>query len=55
MLVKVLASLSTDYYGNNAAWVQKELAQTQYDNVLDTYDTQVEVINKQKELAELQA
>ncbi len=50
-----IASLSTDYYGNNAAYVQKKIAQTQYDNVVETYDTQKELINKQKEVAEKQA
>jgi multidrug efflux pump subunit AcrA (membrane-fusion protein) len=50
-----VASLSTDYYGNNAAYVQKEIAQAQYDNVTETYDTQKELINKQKDLAEKQS
>lgn len=52
---QTIAQLSTDYYGNNASWVQKELAQTQYNNVIDTYDTQKDIISKQKELAQLQA
>jgi len=52
---QTIASLSTDYYGNNASWIQKQLAQTQYDNVLDTYENQKEIISKQKDLANLQA
>lgn len=52
---QTLLSLSTDYYGNNAPWVQKQIAQTQYDNIVDTYNTQIEIINKQKDLANTQA
>jgi multidrug efflux pump subunit AcrA (membrane-fusion protein) len=47
-----IITLSSDYYGNNASWLQKQLAQTQYDNIVDTYDIQKDIIGKQKDLAE---
>lgn len=47
-----LVSMSTNYQGGNAFSVQRQLAQVQYKNVLDTYKTNKELIDKQKELAE---
>lgn len=47
-----LLSMSTNYQGGNAFSIQRQLAQVQYKNVLDTYQTNVDLINKQKELAE---
>lgn len=47
-----LVSLSTNYQGGNAFSVQRQLAYAQYKNVTDTYQTNKDLINKQKELAE---
>lgn len=45
-----LVSMSTNYSGGNAFSLQRQLAQTQYQNVVDTYQTQKDLIGKQKEL-----
>lgn len=47
-----LVSLSTNYQGGNAFSVQRQLAQVQYKNVLDTFQINKELIDKQKEIAE---
>ncbi len=47
-----LISMSTNYQGGNVFSVQRQLAGTQYKNAKDTYKTNVELIDKQKELAE---
>lgn len=47
-----LVSLSSNYQGGNGPSIQRQLAQIQYRNVLDTYSVSKELINKQKELAE---
>lgn len=49
-----LYSFSTDYYGSSAPSLQRQLAQVQYDNVTETYDTQVALINDQRTVADLQ-
>lgn len=49
---ETLIGLSTNYQGGNSASLGRQLAQTQYKNALDTYDTQKELIKKQKELAD---
>lgn len=46
-----LVSLSSNYQGGNAGSVQRQIAQTQYQNVLDTYDTQKDVLQKQRDVA----
>jgi multidrug efflux pump subunit AcrA (membrane-fusion protein) len=46
-----LISLASNYQGGNAASVQRQIAQTQYQNTLDTYDQQVDVVRKQREVA----
>jgi HlyD family secretion protein len=46
-----LISLSTNYQGGNASSVQRQIAQTQYQNVLDTFGTQNDLIQKQKDVA----
>jgi HlyD family secretion protein len=46
-----LISLSTNYQGGNAASVQRQIAQTQYQSVLDTFGTQNDLIQKQKDVA----
>lgn len=48
-----VASLASNYYGGNALSVQRQLAKAQLDNVEESYDLNIEVIQKQKELAEL--
>lgn len=49
---QLLVSLSTNYQGGNALSVQRQIAQTQFKNIKDTFDTQKELIKKQKELAD---
>lgn len=46
-----IISLSTNYQGGNAAAVQRQIAQRQYQNVLDTFDTQNQLIQRQKDVA----
>lgn len=46
-----LITLASNYIGGNAPLIQAALAQTQYKNVLDTFDTQKDLIQKQKDLA----
>lgn len=46
-----IVSMSTNYQGGNIFSAQRQLAQVQYKNVLDTFDTQKDLISKQKELA----
>lgn len=46
-----ILSLSSNYQGGNAPALQAAIAQKQYQNILDTYDTQKDLINKQKEVA----
>jgi multidrug efflux pump subunit AcrA (membrane-fusion protein) len=48
----LLFSLSSNYNGGNAASVQRQIAATQYKNVKDTFDTQKELIAKQREVAD---
>ena len=47
-----LISMSTNYQGGNAFSVQRQLAGVQYKNAVDTYKTNKEIIDKQKEIAE---
>lgn len=46
-----LISLSTNYQGGNAPAIQAQMAQSQYQNVLDTFGQQQDMINKQKDIA----
>lgn len=46
-----ILSLSSNYQGGNASALQAQIAQKQYQNILDTYDTQKDLINKQKDVA----
>ncbi len=48
----VLANLSTNYQGGNAASVQRQVAAVTYQNTKDNYDTQKDLIAKQRELAD---
>ncbi len=47
----VILSLSSNYQGGNTFSLQRQIAQTQYRNVLDTYQTQKDIITKQIEQA----
>lgn len=47
-----VVSLASTYSGASAPSIQAQLARTQYQNVLDTYDTQKQAVVLQKELAE---
>lgn len=49
-----LFSFSSDYYGNSAPALQRQLAEVQYDNVVETYDIQKELIREQRNIAQLQ-
>jgi multidrug efflux pump subunit AcrA (membrane-fusion protein) len=49
---QTLVSLSSNYQGGNAPALQSQLAQAQLKNVLDTFDTQRDLINKQREQAD---
>ncbi|NMC35465.1 hypothetical protein GYA49_00300 [Candidatus Beckwithbacteria bacterium] len=46
-----LIALSSNYQGASVASLQRQLAQTQYDHINATYDTQKEIIAKQRDLA----
>lgn len=46
-----LFNISTNYQGGNAATVARQLSQKNYQFVLDTYDTQKSIINKNKDMA----
>lgn len=48
---ETLVSLSTNYQGGNAFVVQRQIAQKQYENVKETYQTQIDIITKQRDLA----
>lgn len=48
---KTLLSMSTNYQGGNAAYLQVQVAQRQVQNINDTYDARKEVIAKEKEIA----
>ncbi|MBI4037583.1 hypothetical protein HY382_00885 [Candidatus Curtissbacteria bacterium] len=45
-----IASLSTNYQGGNAASLARQLAQVQAANVNETFDTQKEIIAKQRDI-----
>lgn len=47
-----LLGLASNYQGGNAASLQKQLANLQYENVKNTYDLQKDTIKKQREVAE---
>lgn len=47
-----LVSMSTNYQGGNAFSLQRQLAQVQFKNAAETYKTNKELIDKQRELAE---
>lgn len=49
---QTLVQLATNYQGGNAPALQASLAKLQYKNVTDTYDTQKDLLAKQKELTE---
>lgn len=47
-----LLNISTNYQGGNALSVQRQIAEKQYFNTRDTFDTQKDIIGKQREIAE---
>ena len=47
----VLVNLANNYTGGSAAGVSAAIANAQYKNVKETYDTQLDIINKQREIA----
>ncbi len=48
---QVLVSLASNYNGGNAPALQSAIAQKQYQNTVDTYGTQINSIDKQREVA----
>lgn len=50
----VLVSLASNYQGGNAASLQRQLAGLTYSNTKSTFDTQTEIIKKQRETVALQ-
>lgn len=48
---QTLITLSSNYQGGNAPAISAQIAQAQYQNVVDTYDQQQDAINKQKDIA----
>lgn len=46
-----LVSLGTNYQGGNASSVQRQLAQNQYQAAIDTFGTQNDIINRQRDVA----
>ncbi len=46
-----LVALASNYQGGNAASVQRQIAQAQYDNVVDTFGIQKELIGNQRDVA----
>jgi RND family efflux transporter MFP subunit len=46
-----IISLSSNYQGGNVASVQRQIAQTQYQNTLDTFSTQKDLIHDQRNVA----
>ncbi len=49
---ETLIALSSNYQGGNTSSLSRQLAQTQYNNALETYNTQKDIIQKQRELAD---
>lgn len=49
---QTLVNLATNYNGASLPGIQTQLARTQYNNVINTYGTQKEIISKQREVAE---
>lgn len=46
-----LVDLSTNYQGGDAGSIQVQMAQAQYNNVQDTFDEQMDLINRQRDVA----
>lgn len=49
---ETLVGLSTNYQGGSTSSLSREFAQTQYSNALDTYQTQKDIIQRQREIAD---
>lgn len=50
-----LISLASNYSGGNAPSLQRQLSSLQYQNIKNSYDTQKEIIQKQRDLANKQS
>lgn len=48
---QALVSLSTNYQGGNVASISRQIAQKNHDSTVETYDAQIDIITKQKDLA----
>lgn len=48
---QLIVSLANNYQGGNAGSVQRKIAQTQYQGALDTYGPQIDLINRQRDVA----
>ncbi|HSW88982.1 MAG TPA: biotin/lipoyl-binding protein [Candidatus Saccharimonadales bacterium] len=46
-----LVDLSTNYQGGDASSIQAQIAQAQYNNVKDSFDEQMDLINRQRDVA----
>lgn len=46
-----LVDFSTNYQGGDANGIQAQIAQAQYNNVKDTFDEQLDLINRQRDVA----
>ncbi len=51
---KTLVYISDNYQGANAAAINKQIVKKQYDNIKETFETQKDILNKQRELAKKQ-
>jgi len=51
---QTLISTSTNYQGGNAASAARELASRQYQNAVDSFNTQKDLINRQRDIANTQ-
>ena len=49
---ETLITMSTNYQGGSTPSLQRQLAETQYQHMLDTYDLQKDTIKKQRDLAD---
>lgn len=48
---RVFLNIASNYQGGSTFSTQRQLAAVQYKNIVDTYDSQKDIINKQKDIA----
>lgn len=48
---QTITDLSTNYQGGDASGIQAQIARTQYNNMKDTFDEQMDMINRQRDVA----